>query len=54
MTGTGSCIFSEFNDKKSAQKIFSVLPKNIKGFIAKSVNVSPLHKTLYKRKHIFS
>lgn len=49
MTGTGSCVFSEFDNKKSAQKIFSVLPKNVQGFIAKSVNISPLHKALYKR-----
>ncbi|QCI20907.1 4-(cytidine 5'-diphospho)-2-C-methyl-D-erythritol kinase [Buchnera aphidicola (Hyperomyzus lactucae)] len=53
MTGTGSCVFSEFNDKRSAQKIFSLLPKNMQGFIAKSVNISPLHKTLYKRQHLF-
>ncbi|AEO07982.1 4-diphosphocytidyl-2-C-methyl-D-erythritol kinase [Buchnera aphidicola str. Ua (Uroleucon ambrosiae)] len=44
MTGTGSCIFSEFNDKKSAQKIFQLIPKNTKSFITKSVNISPLHK----------
>jgi len=49
LTGTGSCVFSEFDQKKHAQKIFSLLPKNIQGFIAKSVNVSPLHKTLYKK-----
>lgn len=53
MTGTGSCVFSEFNNKKAAQKIFCLLPKNMKGFIAKSVNISPLHKTLYKRQHLF-
>ncbi|QCO70738.1 4-(cytidine 5'-diphospho)-2-C-methyl-D-erythritol kinase [Buchnera aphidicola] len=53
MTGTGSCVFSEFNNKRSAEKIFSLLPKNMKGFIAKSVNISPLHKTLYKKKYIY-
>ncbi|WAI18649.1 MAG: 4-(cytidine 5'-diphospho)-2-C-methyl-D-erythritol kinase [Buchnera aphidicola (Acyrthosiphon caraganae)] len=53
MTGTGSCIFSEFHDKKSAEKIFSLLPNNMQGFIAKSVNISPLHRTLYKKKYIF-
>ncbi|QCI17002.1 4-(cytidine 5'-diphospho)-2-C-methyl-D-erythritol kinase [Buchnera aphidicola (Aphis helianthi)] len=55
MTGTGSCVFAEFNDKTSAQKIFSLLPKNMKGFIAKSVNTSPLHHVFYKQnKHIFN
>ncbi|QCI15862.1 4-(cytidine 5'-diphospho)-2-C-methyl-D-erythritol kinase [Buchnera aphidicola] len=53
MTGTGSCVFSEFNNKKSAQKIFSLLPKNMQGFIAKSVNISPLHKMLNKKKYLF-
>jgi len=49
LTGTGSCVFSEFNKKKYAQKIFSLLPQNMQGFIAKSVNISPLHKTLYNK-----
>ncbi|AYN24873.1 4-(cytidine 5'-diphospho)-2-C-methyl-D-erythritol kinase [Buchnera aphidicola] len=49
ITGTGSCIFSEFDDKKSAQKIYSLLPHNVQGFIAKSVNISPLHRAFYKR-----
>lgn len=49
MTGTGSCVFSEFNSKQSAQKIFSLLPKNMQAFIAKSVNISPFHKTFYKK-----
>ncbi|QIE01911.1 4-(cytidine 5'-diphospho)-2-C-methyl-D-erythritol kinase [Buchnera aphidicola] len=44
MTGTGSCIFSEFNDKQSAQKIFKLIPKDTTSFITKSVNISPLHK----------
>ncbi|QIQ41773.1 MAG: 4-(cytidine 5'-diphospho)-2-C-methyl-D-erythritol kinase [Buchnera aphidicola (Microlophium carnosum)] len=49
MTGTGSCVFSEFHNKKSAQKIFSLLPKNMQGFIAKSVNISPLHRIFSKK-----
>ncbi|CAL4326234.1 4-diphosphocytidyl-2-C-methyl-D-erythritol kinase [Buchnera aphidicola (Brachycaudus tragopogonis)] len=53
MTGTGSCIFSEFNDKKSAQKILALIPKNMKGFISKSVNISPLHKMLYKKDIVY-
>lgn len=50
ITGTGSCIFSEFNNKISAQKVFSLLPKNVQGFIAKSVNISPLHDALFTQK----
>lgn len=49
ITGTGSCIFSEFDNKLSAQKMFSLLPKNIKGFIAKSINTSPVHHVFYKK-----
>ncbi|AAM67731.1 4-(cytidine 5'-diphospho)-2-C-methyl-D-erythritol kinase [Buchnera aphidicola] len=49
ITGTGSCIFAEFNDKKSAQKIHSLLPHNVQGTIVKSVNVSPLHHAFYKK-----
>ncbi|QCI20323.1 4-(cytidine 5'-diphospho)-2-C-methyl-D-erythritol kinase [Buchnera aphidicola (Brachycaudus cardui)] len=53
MSGTGSCIFSEFSDKKSAQKILALIPKNMKGFISKSVNISPLHNMLYKKNILF-
>ncbi|QCI21486.1 4-(cytidine 5'-diphospho)-2-C-methyl-D-erythritol kinase [Buchnera aphidicola (Hyadaphis tataricae)] len=48
ITGTGSCIFSEFKNKKSAEKILFLLPKNMKIFIVKSINTSPLHDLLYK------
>lgn len=50
ITGTGSCIFSEFNKKTSAQKVLSLLPKEIQGFIAKGVNTSPLHKAIHKKR----
>lgn len=53
ITGTGSCVFSEFNNKKDAEKVFSLLPKNMRGFITKSVNISPLHSIVYKRKDMF-
>lgn len=49
ITGTGSCVFAEFNDEKSAQKIYSLLPYNVQGFITKSVNISPLHRAFYKK-----
>lgn len=49
ITGTGSCIFAEFNDKNSAKKIHSLLPHNVEGFIAKSVNISPLHRAFYEK-----
>lgn len=46
ITGTGSCIFSEFNSKKDAIKIFSILPLNVHGFITNGTNISILHKQL--------
>ncbi|ALD15133.1 kinase [Buchnera aphidicola (Aphis glycines)] len=55
MTGTGSCVFAEFDNKISAQKTFSLLPQNVKGFIAKGMNTSSLHHVFYKRNnHIFN
>ncbi|QLB12937.1 4-diphosphocytidyl-2-C-methyl-D-erythritol kinase [Bisgaardia hudsonensis] len=46
LTGTGACVFAEFNDKKSAQSAFLAKPDKIFGFIAKGSNISPLHKLM--------
>lgn len=48
LTGTGSCIFSEFHNRKSAEKVLSKLPDNVSAFIAKGCNRSPLLETLAK------
>lgn len=53
ITGTGSCIFSEFDNKESAQKIFSLIPKNMKKFIAKSMNTSLVHHFCKKINFIY-
>ncbi|TKB45943.1 4-(cytidine 5'-diphospho)-2-C-methyl-D-erythritol kinase [Thalassotalea mangrovi] len=42
LTGTGGCIFSSFTSVDDAQRVQSKLPPNIKSFIAKGVNSSPL------------
>lgn len=44
LTGTGSCVFIQFKNKKKAIKISKKIPKWTKSFIAKSINYSPLHK----------
>ncbi|UAJ65636.1 4-(cytidine 5'-diphospho)-2-C-methyl-D-erythritol kinase [Candidatus Schneideria nysicola] len=44
LTGTGSCILSEFDTEDDARKILSLFPNWMYGFIAKSTNISPLHK----------
>ena len=40
LTGTGSCIFSCFEDKQSAEKAMSYLPLGVRGFVAKGQNES--------------
>jgi len=42
MTGTGACIFSQFNSKAEALLIQSKLPTEVESFVAKGVNQSPL------------
>lgn len=46
MTGTGACIFAPFSSVEEAQKVQAQLPKHLPGFVAKSVNQSPLYKLL--------
>ncbi|MGR5178945.1 4-(cytidine 5'-diphospho)-2-C-methyl-D-erythritol kinase [Vibrio mediterranei] len=46
LTGTGSCVFSEFNSKESAEKVLDMLPDNVSAFVAKGCNRSPLLETL--------
>lgn len=46
LTGTGACIFAEFDDFQSAQVVFQHKPKNCFGFVAQGVNISPLHQMM--------
>lgn len=46
LTGTGACIFAEFNSENEANAILNRLPDNIAGFVAKGLNTSPLTETL--------
>jgi 4-diphosphocytidyl-2-C-methyl-D-erythritol kinase len=46
LTGSGACLFAEFDDQTSAQEIAGKLPKQWIGFIAKGQCRSPLHKLL--------
>lgn len=48
LTGTGSCVFSEFSSKNEAQNVLEKLPDNVSAFIAQGKNTSPLHETLAK------
>jgi 4-diphosphocytidyl-2-C-methyl-D-erythritol kinase len=42
MTGTGACIFADFDNQQQAQHVVDNLPINWQGFVAKGCNRSPL------------
>ncbi|CRK85657.1 4-diphosphocytidyl-2-C-methyl-D-erythritol kinase [Candidatus Providencia siddallii] len=44
LTGTGSCVFSEFKTKYDAIKVLNNSPLWLHGFVAQGTNESPLHK----------
>jgi len=52
LTGTGSCVFAEFNSEKEAQEVYSLIPDNATGFIARGMNTSPLNRTLEEYKSL--
>lgn len=46
LTGTGSCVFAEFDSEEAAQETLQRVPENWRAFVAKGVNESPLHTEL--------
>ena len=46
LTGTGACVFAEFDHEAEAQAVFRQKPEEFFGFVAKGLNVSPLHAML--------
>lgn len=46
LTGTGACVFAEFECEATAHNVFSQRPKNTQGFVAQGQNISPLHRKL--------
>ncbi len=46
LTGTGACVFAEFDTESAARQVLELSPKWVCGFVAQGVNVSPLHRTL--------
>ncbi|CAM2904866.1 4-(cytidine 5'-diphospho)-2-C-methyl-D-erythritol kinase [Vibrio rarus] len=46
LTGTGSCVFAEFETQLEAENILRQLPENTTAFVAQGNNISPLHLTL--------
>jgi 4-diphosphocytidyl-2-C-methyl-D-erythritol kinase len=46
MTGTGACVFAEFEHESAARHVLTLLPTWLQGFVAHGENVSPLHVVL--------
>jgi 4-diphosphocytidyl-2-C-methyl-D-erythritol kinase len=46
LTGTGACIFGRFPTESKARNTWASKPSGINGFVAKGVNISPLHLKL--------
>jgi 4-diphosphocytidyl-2-C-methyl-D-erythritol kinase len=42
MTGTGACVFADFQSQQQAQDVIDKLPSHWQGFVAKGCNQSPL------------
>ena len=46
LTGTGACVFAEFDSEAAARYVLTLTPPWMTCFVAKGVNVSPLHRRL--------
>jgi len=46
MSGTGACVFVELDSLRLAETVKSQVPKPWVGYIAKAMNLSPLHRQL--------
>ncbi|WBU51359.1 4-(cytidine 5'-diphospho)-2-C-methyl-D-erythritol kinase [Kosakonia pseudosacchari] len=46
LTGTGACVFSEFDTESAARQVLEQAPEWLHGFIARGVNLSPLAQTI--------
>lgn len=52
MTGTGSCVFGEFDSEQAASVALSKLPESMHGFVAKGINESPLIAALKRHNQL--
>ncbi|WP_457673130.1 4-(cytidine 5'-diphospho)-2-C-methyl-D-erythritol kinase [Thiolapillus sp.] len=48
LTGTGACVFAEFPSQQVAMQTLERLPADMKGFVSRGRNISPLH-TQYRQ-----
>ncbi len=50
LTGTGACVFAEFENSNDANLILQKLPNWLTGFVTRGMNISPLFTTLDAQK----
>ncbi len=43
MTGSGGCVFAAFADEAAARHALAVCPEDMRGFVARGLDVHPLH-----------
>lgn len=43
MTGSGACVFAEFADETAARRALAACPGDMRGFVARGLDVHPLH-----------
>lgn len=46
LTGTGACLFAAFESEATARQVLDRRPVGLEGFVARGVNLSPLHEAL--------
>ncbi|QYM95896.1 4-(cytidine 5'-diphospho)-2-C-methyl-D-erythritol kinase [Dickeya zeae] len=46
LTGTGACVFAEFDTESAARQVLDRAPEGLQGFVARGMNVSPLQQQL--------
>lgn len=46
LTGTGACVFAEFDTESAARQVLEQAPVWLHGFVARGMNISPLQQTI--------
>ncbi|MBV4411508.1 4-(cytidine 5'-diphospho)-2-C-methyl-D-erythritol kinase [Enterobacteriaceae bacterium YMB-R22] len=46
LTGTGACVFAEFDTESAARQVLKQAPEWAQGFVARGANLSALHKAI--------
>jgi 4-diphosphocytidyl-2-C-methyl-D-erythritol kinase (EC 2.7.1.148) len=46
LTGTGACVFAEFDTESAARQVLEQAPDWLHGFVARGMNTSPLQQAI--------